>query len=252
MAAHAIRVAVDRDWDGLLHDVAVGTIAGGIAGMLVGGIGSRIAMRIAGAMTDPALVGIARTDNGNVLGEITVGGTLALVFFGGLFPGVLGGLVYVAARPWLRPLGPWAGVAFGLMLLAALGATVIEPFNIDFRAFGVPLVNVALFALLFPLFGLAMQWSERVVERRIEDARGSSRALILWTSAGLAAFFLVPLVVGVLVGDRVDLRPLIPVYLFAAALALRALPRAVGYVALALPALIGAPATISAILQIAR
>ena len=62
----------------------------------------------------------------------------------------------MVVRPWLVGLGRWKGLGFGLMLLAAFGSGVIEPDNVDFRLFGPPALNVALFAVLFPLFGLAV------------------------------------------------------------------------------------------------
>lgn len=65
----------------LMREVGVAALAGALAGVLVGGLGSRVAMRISGAMSDQARVGLATTDNGNILGDITLGGTFALVIF---------------------------------------------------------------------------------------------------------------------------------------------------------------------------
>ncbi|HUQ17633.1 MAG TPA: hypothetical protein VM070_07590, partial [Candidatus Saccharimonadales bacterium] len=57
----------------VIRDVGVGALAGLAAGIVVGGLGGRIAMRISGAMTDPGLASFARTENGNAIGEVTLG-----------------------------------------------------------------------------------------------------------------------------------------------------------------------------------
>jgi MFS family permease len=138
---------------GFVRTIGVNTLGGLIAAFIVGGIGSRIAMRISAAATGP-LCPTLITENGNRCGEITLGGTIFLLLFAALFFGILGGLVYAAMRPWLRRLGRWHGLVFGLLLLIIFGSVIIDGGNKDFRLFAQPLVNVALFAVLFPLFGL--------------------------------------------------------------------------------------------------
>ena len=56
-------------------------------------------MRLA-ALLVPDSVG-AFTENGNRIGDITVGGTLALIVFIGLFFGAVAGSLWVVLRPWL-------------------------------------------------------------------------------------------------------------------------------------------------------
>lgn len=271
--------SVGSDTGSVVRATAAGAIGGALAGMLVGGIGSRIAMRVSGAMSDPALVGIARTNNDNVLGVVTLGGTFALILFAGLLPGVMAGLIYVAARPWLAPLGRFGGLAYGLALLAAFGPLVIEPFNIDFRKFGSPLVNVALFALLFPLFGIAVAPLTDLVRRRLD---GSPPATVsaqgpAWVAAQVVGLVMAALVlvlggvsfVGSLVeGDLRDPRPFLLFYFLGVPLAARVLlgrqrgfgdarelglsGRLVSYGILVTPALIGLPSTVEAITFVAR
>jgi hypothetical protein len=82
------------------------------------------------------------TDNGNISGEITAGGTFGLIIFVGLASGIIGGLVYVVIRRWLPGGGLLKGVAFGLVLLCFSGitpptlATLFDPDNVDFALFG--------------------------------------------------------------------------------------------------------------------
>jgi len=129
-----------------------GVLAGAFAGVIAGGIGSRLAMRILAVVNDDK-AGLV-TENGNIAGEITAGGTIGLVIFGGVFPGLMGGLIYVAVRRWLPGSGLWKGLAFGVLLFLLFGAVVINSDNVDFALFGPAALSVALFALLFPLYGL--------------------------------------------------------------------------------------------------
>jgi hypothetical protein len=135
----------------------------------VGGIGSRIAMRISAAATGP-LCPTLITENEARCGEITLGGTIFFLLFGTLFFGIPGGLVYAAMRPWLRRLGRWHGLVFGLLLLIIFGSAVIDGGNKDFRLFAQPLVNVALFAILFPLFGLLIAPLVRWLDQTLPPA----------------------------------------------------------------------------------
>lgn len=137
---------------GLARALAIHSLAGFIAGVIAGGVGSRIAMRISAIAAGDAEQG-ALTEAGNVVGRITLGGTVALIELGGLV-GTAGGLIYLALRPWLADAGRWKGLLFGVMLLAVLGASIIRGQNFDFYVFGPPLLNVTTFASLFVLFGL--------------------------------------------------------------------------------------------------
>lgn len=137
----------------LLHEIATGALAGAAAGAVVGGLGSRIAMRVSAIASDSGLQG-ALTENDNVVGEITVGGTFALLIFGGILFGAGGGLFYAAMRRWLADLGRWRGLAFGVLLLAILGNAVVDGGNADFRRFGPAWLNLAMFSSLYILFGV--------------------------------------------------------------------------------------------------
>lgn len=128
--------------------VAVGLFAGVVAGVIVGGIGGRLMMRILTAVNHD-LTG-ARTENGNLAGDITVDGTMSLIIFVGIFAGVFGGLVYVIVRRWMPGSGVWKGLGYGVFLFMLVGYDTIEKDNIDFELFGPPLLGIALFALLFP------------------------------------------------------------------------------------------------------
>ncbi len=81
----------------VLRDIARGGISGAIVGIVVGGLGGRVVMRVV-AILHPDAVG-ALTENGNRIGDITIGGTLSLVLFGLISCGLAGAL-WVIVSPW--------------------------------------------------------------------------------------------------------------------------------------------------------
>ena len=78
----------------ILRDIARGGLAGLAVGVVVGGLGGRVAMRLIALLipNPPA----AFTENGNRIGDITLGGTFALLLFGGLFAGIFAGTITIA------------------------------------------------------------------------------------------------------------------------------------------------------------
>lgn len=156
-------------------------LAGMAAGVLVGGVGARIAMRVSAEMfarEHPNRFAISES-SGNLVGRFTWSGTFSLISEAMLF-GLIGGLFYLVARRWL-PRSPRAsGLLFGLLLLLVAGATVISADNGDFRRIGSPVLNVAMFGAIFVVFGLAVaplsRWITLLVSRT-EAASGLLRRL---------------------------------------------------------------------------
>jgi hypothetical protein len=139
----------------LVREVAAGSLSGIVVGVIVGGLGSRLVMRLTAMAADSFVQGVT-TANGNRVGEITVGGTFGLIVFGGVFTGIFGGLLYASLRPWLAPFGRWRGLIFGLGVLGLAGSLVLDSANSDFIILRPPLLNVAMFAALFAIFGIAV------------------------------------------------------------------------------------------------
>src|SRR3989449_6683114 len=115
----------------LVREVAAGSLSGIVVGIIVGGLGSRLVMRLAAIAGGSGVQGVT-TANGNRVGEITVGGTIALILFGGVFAGLFGGLLYASLRPWLVPFGRWRGLIFGVGLLGLTGSLILDGANSDF------------------------------------------------------------------------------------------------------------------------
>ncbi|MGH2790024.1 MAG: hypothetical protein ACRDJ0_03455 [Actinomycetota bacterium] len=149
MSTVAVRQGQSRSQSRTLGVIASASMAGAIAGLVAGGMGSRLAMRVL-AMTTPGMEG-ATTEADATVGQITTGGTFFLLLFGTAL-GVGGGLVYLALRRWLP--ARWRGLAFGLLLLALTGPLLVDPDNPDFIILEPAWLGVAMFAALPVLFGL--------------------------------------------------------------------------------------------------
>lgn len=229
------------------------------------GFGARVAMRISGVAAGPALVGV-RTENGNPVGDITLGGTLFLVLYAGLSSGVYGGLLYAALRPWLARAGATAGLLFGLLVLALFGTVAIRSGNPDFRLFGPPLLNALMFSALFVLFGMATVWLAGRIDR-LARGRGTSILLISSAVIGLLIFAItnvamVPILRGILEGRSVPgvdflrnlllLDALLVVAIAARRFRLEQSARAVTYAFFTAPVLIGLILTVREVVALLR
>ncbi len=168
--------------------VIMGLLGGMAAGILVGGVGGRLIMRIL-AMLNEEKAGVM-TGNGNLSGDISVGGTLSVVFFVGIVGGLVGGAVYVVIRRWLPSDGLLKGLAYGLVLTCLFGSVLFDPDNVDFVLFGPKQLTIALFALLFPLFGVVASLVIERLDRYVPPlfAWPSVTALGYFLIAGFAAF----------------------------------------------------------------
>lgn len=244
--------------------LAIGAVAGMVAGAVGGGVFGRIVMRIVALMAEPWQQGMA-TENGNAVGDITFGGSLELLVFTSLV-GIAGGIGYVLVRPWLPGAGLVRGAVFGAVLLLASGWLVMNPDNPDYRRFGSPGVNVALFSLVYLVFGLVVApvadrlergipagWPVR--SRRVPVLAGSAMLILLAAPAilMLAGFAASPsglLISALLLGTRA----LVPRWAgrFERPADLLTRPRlaVAAYAAVGVPALIGAVFTLRAIGEI--
>lgn len=125
--------------------------AGVLAGLLVGGLGGRVVMRISAIAADSdGLI----TEGGNRVGDITVGGTIALVIFGGGLTGAVGGLSLFTIGPWLPRRTAFRAASFAVVLPAITAATIVAAENRDFLFLDPPELNIAMFLLLFAVFGV--------------------------------------------------------------------------------------------------
>ncbi len=167
-------------WFGLVRHVTAGGLAGLTAGFLVGGVGGRVFMRIAGAASGTRGSGRV-TEAGFTVGEVTFGGSGFLIVFLGIASGIAGAGIYLAMRPWLGWAHRLRGVVFGVVLFALTSATsdLMNPDNVDFFILGNGPLLVALIVGLFVGFGVVIDWVFRWLDHRLP---GEERG---WRSVGV-------------------------------------------------------------------
>jgi hypothetical protein len=218
-------------------------------------------MRLSAIAAGSSVQGIT-TSNGNRVGEVTVGGTIALILFGGVFAGLFGGLLYASLRPWLAPFGRWRGLIFGVGLLGLAGSLILDGASSDFFILRAPLLNVAMFAALFLIFGIAIA---PVFDRTLRALAGGSliSGSLALLGALIATFFVG---LGLLSGlnaltsapTSVELITLLALGMIVAGLAARALVhrlaspawRLASYGLLAAAVLVGAATTYGSVVRI--
>ena len=151
----------------VLRDIARGGISGAIVGIVVGGLGGRVVMRVA-AILHPDAVG-ALTENGNRIGDITMGGTLFLVLFG-LISCAIAGVLWVIVSPWIPgQTGVRALLTAGIAIATGTPLLIIGR-NPDFVILDHDPVVVALLVALVGLIGLSIALLDSWLDRRLPHA----------------------------------------------------------------------------------
>jgi hypothetical protein len=133
-----------------------GAFAGGlVAGALVLGLGGRLMMRVLAATSEDAAQG-RLTDAEEIVGEVTAGGTIAVVVFVGLSGGAIGAALYGLLRRWLPARSLVAGLVAGGIGAGALArpSGLVDPDNHDFVVLDPSWLAVALCVGLIVTFAL--------------------------------------------------------------------------------------------------
>ena len=175
----------------LLAYVFRGGLAATLASVLFLGIGSRVVMRIS-ALLNTDSRGLI-TENENVVGRITAGGTAELIVFVGILGGFFSGTVWVLVREWM-PEATLPRVALaGVLAVLTGGFQVINSHNSDFVLLDPPALHIAMFALLVALTGATMALFDRFLEPHVPTT--GTPASILGGLAGFGLIFALPLLV---------------------------------------------------------
>lgn len=125
--------------------LTVGVTAGAVSGLIMAGVGGRLAMRILAATASDDVQGRI-TEANEIVGEITLGGSLGFIVFTGLLVGFPSGVGFLLLRRWL-PRRLIGGLTFGALLLV-LFSTRLDPLrqdNVDFDLVGPGWLAVAIF-----------------------------------------------------------------------------------------------------------
>ena len=127
-----------------------------VGGLLVLGPGGRLVMRLLAVTAEEQAQG-RRTEADEIVGVITVDGTIGFVVFVGLFGGVILAALTLLLRKWLPP-RRWGALCVGVVF-AVLFSTRLEPlrrFNPDFVLVGPPWLAVSSFLAVGALTLLTM------------------------------------------------------------------------------------------------
>jgi hypothetical protein len=166
--------------------LAAGVTGGFVCGVLIGGVGGRLAMLLLRLTSDPALRGVT-TDDGFTIGRVSSETIFLLGVTAGL--GMAGGVLYLVVRGWIPPRWrvPVMTVFFGLVG----GAGLISPHGLDFTALGPLPLAVVLFVAIPIAYGASMPW---LSERLLREGSALRRRRGAWV------FGLLPLVLANVVG----------------------------------------------------
>ena len=138
----------------VLERMRVLIVAGATTGLVVAGLGSRLAMLLL-RVTSPARVNGLQSDDDFTIGEVTLAGTYNLMLLGGLV-GLIGFAVYRLVRPWL--IGPqwFRRLTIALASGAVAGSMLVHADGIDFTVLKPTWLAIGLFIALPALFAFTM------------------------------------------------------------------------------------------------
>jgi len=141
----------DRYVADIIEALRVLVVAGVPVGVLIAGIGSRVAMLVL-RLTSTDVSGI-ESDDGFTIGEVTLAGSYNLLVLGAVV-GIIGAAAYQWVRPWL--LGPtwFRRLTLGAGAGAVVGSMLIHADGIDFVALTPTWLAIGVFIALPALFGV--------------------------------------------------------------------------------------------------
>ena len=134
-----------------LRSPALALGVGALVGLVVAGGGSRLAMRLIALADDREDFGLS-TEGGDMVGQVTLEGTL-FVLFTGLAQGIVGAFLYLALRRWLPERALFRTLCFALLILGFGLTAAINGNAADFE-FVNTVVSILSFAAVLLAYGL--------------------------------------------------------------------------------------------------
>jgi len=141
--------------------LGAGVSAGFLAGVVIGGVGGRLAMLALRFTSDPSLRGVS-TDDGFTIGRVSLQTLFLLGVTAGL--GMAGGLFYLVVRRWIP--SRWRIPLMTAFFALVGGAGLIGPSAVDFALLSPLPLAVAFFVAIPAAFGATMPW---IAERLLRE-----------------------------------------------------------------------------------
>jgi hypothetical protein len=223
-------------------------VASGIgAAILAAGAGGRLVMRLLAVTAGPDAQGRI-TEADEIVGRVSVEGTLGFVVFTGLFVGLATGILYLLLHRWL-PAGRTGGLTYGALLLVIAGTRIdpLRPGNPDFDLVGPGWASVLAFTGLVVFHGVLVAALAGRLSRVVPLLGDGPRAVAAHAPLLLLVLLGTAALVVAIVGAVVVLASQIPAVV-AAWRDRRSV--AVGRVALVLVAVVAFPGFASAVVDI--
>ena len=165
-----------------VRQLAASGLAATLAGLVMGGVGGRLAMRVS-ALMNPDAVG-RRTDAGEIVGTITAEGTIAFLIFGGILTGAMLAVFWIAVRAWLPRSGAWRSLAAALVAISVAGALAVEAGNFDFFFLKPAWLHVLMFTVLVGSAGWLTAWLDTRLVKRLASATGFTPIAMILVGVG--------------------------------------------------------------------
>lgn len=166
----------------VVREIAIGGLAGLVGGLLVVGVGGRLFMRVV-TLIDTSSIGTL-TSNGNRIGDITLGGTLGFMVFGGLLFGGCAGVLWAAVSQWLP--GRGAGRALASRVVAVASFFVARADERDFLVLDPPGASVAMLVMIVAALGVVIA----LADDRLRRVLPATDPVSPWSSGYLAVLCL--------------------------------------------------------------
>lgn len=178
----------------MLEQLRLLIVAGIPVGVVCVGVGSRLAMLLL-RVTSPGSVHGAISDDGFVIGRVTLAGTYNLLLIGAAV-GIVGAGVHLLVSPWL--LGPmwFRRLVVGAAAGSVGGSMLIHADGVDFTILGPTWLAIALFVALPAVFAVAVSMGVEAARDRWARQGAGRRRWVLPTVL-VACFPPLVLVVGV-------------------------------------------------------